>query len=318
MRPLAVIALALVAFLLSAFQTRADYYAGWSAAERGDFATALREWEPLAEQGHPRAQTDLGYMYASGFGVPKDDARAVQLYRLAAEQAKPQAQFNLGYMYMFGRGVERDYAEGLRWYQRAARQGFLSAQFNLGVRYYTGEGTERDLGEAYFWFALAEQGGHARAQRSREGIEKLLSDEEKVAASERLMSWNPAESRIVGVQTGAHPDFDRVVLQLDRPTEVTRPGVKPGEFEVIVAAIPDQEQQVVGREGTRLGRVAVRRDSRGTRVSLVLGERVVRVFTLPSPPRVVIDLGVAGLSPFLAPRDGTPVHPPTQDGSPSR
>ena len=248
-------------------------------------------------------------MYASGFGVPNDDERAVQLYRLAAEQALPLAQFNLGYMYMQGRGVEQDYAQGLRWYQRAAGQGFLSAQFNLGVRYYTGEGTERDLGEAYFWFALAEQGGHARAQRSREGIEKLLSDAEKVAASERLRSWKPAESRIVGVQTGSHPEFDRVVLQLDRPAEVTRLRVKPGELEVIVGAIPAQEQQVVGREGTRLGRVAIRRDSRGTRVSLILGKRVIRVFTLPSPPRVVIDLGVPGLSPFVAPREGTPVHP---------
>ncbi len=120
----------------------------------------------------------------------------------------------------------------------------------------------------------------------------------------------PGESaRIVGVQTSAHAEFDRVVLQLDRPTEVTRPPVQPGELEVIVAAIPAQEHQVVGREGTRLGRVAIRRDSRGTRVSLVLGERVIRVFTLPRPPRVVIDLGVAGLSPFVAPWAGTPVHP---------
>ncbi len=124
-------------------------------------------------------------------------------------------------------------------------------------------------------------------------------------------------ARIVGVQTGAHPEFDRLVLQLDRPTEVTRPPVEPGELEVIVAAIPAQEQQVVGREGTRLGRVVLRRDSRGTRISLLPGERVIRVFTLPQPPRVVIDLGVAGQSPFVAPRDGTPVHPTPRPPEPA-
>ena len=30
----------------------ADYQKGLTAYERGDYATALREWTPLAEQGH--------------------------------------------------------------------------------------------------------------------------------------------------------------------------------------------------------------------------------------------------------------------------
>ena len=29
----------------------ADYQKGWDAYDSGDYATALREWEPLAEQG---------------------------------------------------------------------------------------------------------------------------------------------------------------------------------------------------------------------------------------------------------------------------
>ncbi len=143
-----------------------------------------------------------------------------------------------------------------------------------------------------------------RYQRIRVGIRTgLLAAAASVLLGAGARPGEPA--RIVGVQISAHAEFDRVVLQLDRPTEVTRPPAQPSELEVIVAAIPAQEHQVVGREGTRLGRVAIRRDSRGTRVSLVLGERVIRVFTLPRPPRVVIDLGVAGLSPFDAPQDGT-------------
>ncbi|MBT5049413.1 MAG: hypothetical protein HOM58_13015 [Rhodospirillaceae bacterium] len=37
----------------------ADYQKGWTAANSGDFATALREWTPLAKQGDTRAQTEL-------------------------------------------------------------------------------------------------------------------------------------------------------------------------------------------------------------------------------------------------------------------
>ena len=33
----------------------ADYQAGMDAYNGGDYATALREWRPLAEQGDPRA-----------------------------------------------------------------------------------------------------------------------------------------------------------------------------------------------------------------------------------------------------------------------
>ena len=34
-----------------------------AAAQRGDYPTALRLWQPLAEQGHANAQYNLGVMY---------------------------------------------------------------------------------------------------------------------------------------------------------------------------------------------------------------------------------------------------------------
>ena len=41
----------------------ADYNKGWEAYNIGDYATALREWKPLAEQGDAFAQYNLGTMY---------------------------------------------------------------------------------------------------------------------------------------------------------------------------------------------------------------------------------------------------------------
>jgi len=45
---------------------------GVAAAERGDYATALRLWHLLADQGAAEAQTNLGKMYNLGKGVPQD------------------------------------------------------------------------------------------------------------------------------------------------------------------------------------------------------------------------------------------------------
>jgi TPR repeat protein len=48
-----------------------DFQKGVDAWDRGDFATALREWKPLAEQGDAVAQFNLGLMYANGDGDPQ-------------------------------------------------------------------------------------------------------------------------------------------------------------------------------------------------------------------------------------------------------
>ncbi|MFT5446561.1 MAG: hypothetical protein ACI9DC_001730 [Gammaproteobacteria bacterium] len=91
----------------------ADFSEGLAAAQRGDFATAMREWRPLAEAGNAYAQTSLGNMYANGNGVPEDDAEAVKWYRLAAAQGNADAQTNLGVMYDKGQGVPEDDAEAV-------------------------------------------------------------------------------------------------------------------------------------------------------------------------------------------------------------
>ena len=49
-----------------------DYQKGWNAYEKGDYATALREWTPLVDQGDASAQYNLGTMYDQGLGVPQN------------------------------------------------------------------------------------------------------------------------------------------------------------------------------------------------------------------------------------------------------
>ena len=49
-----------------------------AAHGRSDYATALRLWRPLADQGNAEAQYALGFMYARGQGVPQNNAEAAK------------------------------------------------------------------------------------------------------------------------------------------------------------------------------------------------------------------------------------------------
>jgi hypothetical protein len=63
---------------------------GEAARDRKDYATALRLFRSLAEQGDPTAQEHLGVMYENGQGLPQDYAEAVLWYRRAAGQGLPR------------------------------------------------------------------------------------------------------------------------------------------------------------------------------------------------------------------------------------
>ena len=62
-----------------------DFQKGYSAFKSGDYATALRELKPLAEQGNVSAQGALGVMYENEQGIAQDYNTAVKWWKLAAE-----------------------------------------------------------------------------------------------------------------------------------------------------------------------------------------------------------------------------------------
>ena len=105
----------------------ADYETGLAAKLRGDYATALREWTPLAKQGNTAAQYFLSVMYGRGQGVPQDYKTAVKWYRLAAEQGDASAQIGLGWMYALGTGVTQDYVLAHMWFNIATSNGLEDA-----------------------------------------------------------------------------------------------------------------------------------------------------------------------------------------------
>jgi TPR repeat protein len=161
-----------------------DFQSGLEAFNRGDFATALREFRPLAEQGDAIAQNKLGWMYNNGRGVPVDDTEAVRWYRLAAEQGNAYAQHQLGTMYLYGEGVPLDDTEAVRWYRLAAEQGNAYAQRDLGYMYGDGRGVPEDFVTAHMWLNLSAAQG-ADANKSKDFFAGRMT-REQIAEAQRL------------------------------------------------------------------------------------------------------------------------------------
>jgi TPR repeat protein len=190
--------LPLLLLLCPALLSAADFQTGLAAYNRGDFAAALQEWQPLAEQGDANSQYNLGLLYARGEGVPQDYQKAIGWYQKAAEQGVPAAEYNLGVMYANGQGVPanpqeaskwflkaaqegvsgaetglatiysesgafKNYDEAAKWYRTAADQGIASAAFSLGVMYDVGQGVEQSYAEALKLYRQAADAGYASA-----------------------------------------------------------------------------------------------------------------------------------------------------------
>ena len=69
---LAAVALAAAPAMADSLQDGARYF------QHADYNRALASWRPLAVQGNPVAQNNLGIMYLDGKGVPQNTSEAVR------------------------------------------------------------------------------------------------------------------------------------------------------------------------------------------------------------------------------------------------
>ena len=199
---------------------------GYDALSRKDYATAIKEYRPLAERGdaeaqyrigrlyefgngypkdqaqgiawirkaaaqnHADAQQELGVIYATGDGVKQDNVQAVAWFRKAATQGDATAQYNLGLLYAKGQGVGKDYAQAIDWWRKSATQGNADAQFKLGVVYTTGQGVAKDPVLALANAAIAARDGSKEYVDYRDAIAKPLSPEQRRSALALADAWS--------------------------------------------------------------------------------------------------------------------------------
>jgi len=168
----------------------ADFQAGMDAYNRGNYATALSELRPLAEQGDVISQYTLGALYANGYGVPQDYIQARKWYTQAAVQRYAIAQVHLGVLYEEGRGVPQDYIQARQWYTQAAVQGYAIAQVHLGVLYAEGRGVPQNFVQAHKWYNLAAANGEKVGGERRDALAKQMTPAQIFKAQRLVREWN--------------------------------------------------------------------------------------------------------------------------------
>ncbi|MEJ2501086.1 MAG: DUF1566 domain-containing protein, partial [Campylobacterales bacterium] len=125
----------------------------------------------------------LGYLYAKGFGIAKNDKQAAQWYRKAAEAGRKVAAYNLGNCYKKGRGIPKDIKKAIYWYQRSAEKGYPDAMRAMGKIYYYGtSGIKRDDAQARRWFEKAAKRGDSKAKQYLSKMKKAEKRKRETAA----------------------------------------------------------------------------------------------------------------------------------------
>jgi TPR repeat protein len=155
-RSMRLVVCATVILLVATISSYADSLAGGSAAfAHGDYIRAARLLLPLAERGNARAQAMLGYMYATGQGIPQSYDAASYWYRLSAEQGDTTAQYLLGLAYDKGQGVPVDEVAAYKWLNLAAARATKPMRENFaGLRNAAASKMSRGQIAAGQWHAL--------------------------------------------------------------------------------------------------------------------------------------------------------------------
>ena len=148
-----------------------------------DYAKAVEWYTKAAEQGHARAQNNLGDCYEKGTGVFQSDLWAIYWYNKAAEQNEDEqaqeyakkrlkekyphqgdyigyaeegsavGQFKLGLCYYTsGGGVPQSYEKAAEWFAKAAEQDCYEAQYYICFCHEMGRGVPQSYEKAAEWY----------------------------------------------------------------------------------------------------------------------------------------------------------------------
>lgn len=178
--------------LLAAGASWAGQQQGIEAYNKKDYATAFKEFRPLAQAGDAQAQMLMGLMYDNGLGTARNATEAFHWYKQAADQGVARAQFNVGQLYEAGDGVARDDAEALRWFAKAADNGFAEAQYRYGLALSEDRLLPRDNVAAYQWLDLAANQpvrGAEQAAIARDQLSRRMTAEQIVQAKDIAKQW---------------------------------------------------------------------------------------------------------------------------------
>jgi len=88
-------------------QTSVSIQTAEQALSNGNYEKALDIWQILSNRGNLIAINNLSFMYERGYGVTRNQKKAVTLYKKAAEGGIAVAQFNYVEALFLGNGIKK-------------------------------------------------------------------------------------------------------------------------------------------------------------------------------------------------------------------
>lgn len=111
----------------------AEAWLGTVLLDRGRAREAVPLLQHAANAGSAEGAHRLALLYAQGAdGVPRDDARALELFEKAAATGHVRAEINAGMFYFYGRGTAKDLVKARAWLEKAAAHNDPYALYALG------------------------------------------------------------------------------------------------------------------------------------------------------------------------------------------
>jgi hypothetical protein len=182
---------------LSSSNADAEAWLGAVLLDRGRAREGVQLLQHAANAGSAEGAHRLALIYAQGSnGIPRDDARALELFEKAGAAGHVRAATNAGMFYFYGRGTAKDLVRARGWlekaaaqndpyalyalgramdetqgmatadpvraadlYKRAALQGHTQAALRYGLALAEGNGVRKDLVAAQPWLIYADQNG---------------------------------------------------------------------------------------------------------------------------------------------------------------
>ena len=154
-----------ISLLAMTTTVQASYQEAIQALNEQDYIFAFEEFTRLADkEKDAEARYQLGRMYEQGFGVAKDEIKAMQIYQQAAQEGSASAALKIGNAYYTGKGMDKNYKEAFSWYQKAAEKDSYPAQYNIGLMLEEGLGVKKDIIASFNAYKKSADQGYAPAQ----------------------------------------------------------------------------------------------------------------------------------------------------------
>lgn len=146
-----------------------------------DKAGGLTWLQKAADDGDAPAALTLGTIYLNGTNdVAQDDSKAFALFSNAAAAGIMVAETDLGYMYLNGRGVPMDKYQGMVWSVKAGEQGAYGALSYIASAYEKGAGLPQNIDKALFYISCAMVRVPAQQRASLNGLLNDISRQSSV------------------------------------------------------------------------------------------------------------------------------------------